>query len=161
MYFSSTRALLPQKRDGDVGKTKRGKNTKWMVVANGTGIPLTCSTHSAEKAEVKLAAETVDQAYRPKVLAPLIADKGYDSDELRDEMAEKNFLLISPHRQNRKRPSRKDGRRMRRYSLGWSVERTIFCIGQFRLVVVRYEYHSQIDQALIQLACGYICLRRF
>jgi transposase len=87
-----------------------------MVVADGTGIPLACSTHSAERAEVKLAAEVVDQAYYPEVPTPLIADKGYDSDELRDELAEKNFLLISPHRQNRKRPSRQDGRRMRRYS---------------------------------------------
>jgi hypothetical protein len=44
-----------KKRGEDVGKTKRGKRTKWMVVADGTGIPLACSTHSAERAEVKLA----------------------------------------------------------------------------------------------------------
>lgn len=84
-----------------------------MVVADGTGLPLACSTHSAERAEIKLAAEAVDQVYHPKILTPLIADKGYDSDELRDELAEKNFSLNSPHRQNRKRPSRQDGRRMR------------------------------------------------
>jgi hypothetical protein len=54
-----------------------------MVVADGTGIPLACSTHSAERAEVKLAAEVVDQAYYPEVPTPLIAEKGYDSDELR------------------------------------------------------------------------------
>ncbi len=103
-----------KKRGEDVGKTKRGKGTKWMVVADGTGIPLACFTHSAERAEVKLASESVDQAYHPEVPTPLIADKGYDSDELRDELAEKNILLISPHRQNRTRPSRQDGRRMRR-----------------------------------------------
>jgi transposase len=136
--------LLTQKRGEDFGKTKRGKNTKWMVVADGTGIPLACSNHSAKRAEVKLAAETVDQACYPKVPTPLIADKGYDSDELRDEMAEKNVLLISPHRQNRKRTSRQDGRRMRRYSRRWIVERTISWIGQFRRGVVHYEYHSQI-----------------
>ena len=132
-----------------------------MVVADGTGIPLACSTHSAERAEVRLASETVDQARYPEVPTPLIADKEYDSDELRDELAENNFLLISPHRQNRKRPSRQDGRRMRRYSRGWIVERTISWIGQFRRLVVRYEYYSRIYQAFMQLACGYICLRRF
>ncbi len=68
-------------------------------MANGTGIPLTCSTHSTERAEVKLVSETVDQARYPEVPPPLIADKGYGSDELRDELAETNFLLISPHRQ--------------------------------------------------------------
>ncbi len=80
--------MLPQKRGEDVGKTKRGKGTKWMVVADGTGIPLACSTHSAQRAEVKIAAETVDQDCYPEVPTPLIADKGNDSDELRDELAE-------------------------------------------------------------------------
>jgi hypothetical protein len=46
-----------------------------MVVADGTGIRLACSTHSAERAEVKLAAETVDQAYYPEAPTPLSADK--------------------------------------------------------------------------------------
>jgi hypothetical protein len=31
-----------KKRGADVGKTKRGKGTKWMVVADGQGIPLAC-----------------------------------------------------------------------------------------------------------------------
>jgi hypothetical protein len=125
-----------------------------MVVADGTGIPLACSTHLAERAEVKLASETVDQARYPEVPTPLIADKGYDSDELRYELAEKNFLLISPHRQNHKRPSCQDGRRMRRYSRRWIVERTISWIGQVRRLVVRYKYYSRIYQAFIHLACG-------
>lgn len=67
-------------------------------MADNTGITLACSTHSAQRTAFKLAAETVDQANHPKVPTPLIAGKGSDSDELRDEMAEKNFLLISPHR---------------------------------------------------------------
>jgi IS5 family transposase len=96
------------------------------------------------EAEVKLGSETVDQAYHPEITTPLNADKGYDSDELRDELAEKKFLLISPHRQNRKRPSGQDGRRMRRYSRRWIIERTISRTGQFRRLVVRYEYHSRI-----------------
>jgi hypothetical protein len=91
MNFSFTKALLPQKRGEDVGKIKRGEGARWMVVADGTGIPLTCSTHSTEKAEVKLVSETVDQARFPEVPPPLIADKGYGSDELRDEFAEKSF----------------------------------------------------------------------
>ena len=51
-------------------------------MADGTRIPLACSTHSAERAEIKLAAETVALADHPMVPTPLIANKGYDRDEL-------------------------------------------------------------------------------
>jgi transposase len=33
---------------------------------------------------------------------------------------------------------------MRRYSRRWIIERTISRTGQFRRLVVRYEYHSRI-----------------
>lgn len=46
--------------------------------------------------EVKLATETVDQAYHPKLPKLLIADKAYDSDKLRDEMADKFFCSFLP-----------------------------------------------------------------
>ncbi len=62
--------------------------------ADGTGIPLTCSTHSTERDGVKLASETVDQARYQEFPTPLVADKGYDNDELRDELADKTFYLF-------------------------------------------------------------------
>jgi hypothetical protein len=39
-----------------------------------------------QRVEVKLAAESVDQTYYPKVPISLIADKGYDSDEVSNEL---------------------------------------------------------------------------
>src|SRR6202051_1071689 len=36
-----------EKRGCGVGKTKRGKGTKWMVVVDGRGVPLGNSLHSA------------------------------------------------------------------------------------------------------------------
>lgn len=66
-----------------------------MVVADGKGIRLACLTHSAERTEFQLSAETVDQACRSKVPTPLIAKEGYDSDEIRDEMREKLFAHFS------------------------------------------------------------------
>ena len=44
-----------EKRGCGVGKTKRGKGTKWMVVVDGRGLPLGNYLHSASPAEVKLA----------------------------------------------------------------------------------------------------------
>jgi hypothetical protein len=48
-----------QKGSAGVGKTKRGKGTKWMVVVDGAGVPLGDHLHSASPAEVRLAEETL------------------------------------------------------------------------------------------------------
>ena len=48
-----------EKRGCGVGKTKRGKGTKWMVVVDGRGLPLGNYLHSASPAEVQLAETTL------------------------------------------------------------------------------------------------------
>ena len=61
-------SLLPKKGGSAVGKTKRGKGTKWMVLGDGQGIPLGIRLESASPAEVTLADATLEQVRlsRPK-----------------------------------------------------------------------------------------------
>src|SRR5271156_4335746 len=137
-----------EKRGCGVGKTKRGKGTKWMVVVDGRGLPLGNSLHSASPAEVKLAETTLatirvgrsHQAGRPRQ-KPLrvIADKAYDSDPLRKRLRRRGIELICPHKRNRVRPATQDGRALRRYKRRWIVERTNAWLGNFRRLVLRYD----------------------
>ncbi len=48
-----------QKGGAAVGKTRRGKGTKWMVVVDGADVPLGDYLHSASPAEVTLAETTL------------------------------------------------------------------------------------------------------
>ena len=48
-----------QKRGSEVGKTKRGKGTKLMVLADGSGLPLGGYLCSATPAEVTLVEDTL------------------------------------------------------------------------------------------------------
>ena len=48
-----------QKRGLCVGKTKRGKGTKWMVLVDGQGTPMGAHLDSASPAEVKLLETTL------------------------------------------------------------------------------------------------------
>jgi hypothetical protein len=86
------RQFFSRQKGGDaVGKTKRGKGTKWMVVVDGQGIPLGGTLHSANPAEVTvvegtLAAISVPRQHggRPRQKPQrVIADRAYDSDPLR------------------------------------------------------------------------------
>ena len=85
-----------EKRGSGVGKTKRGKGTKWMVVVDGAGVPLGNHLYSASPAEVRLAETTLaairvgrrHRAGRPRQKpVRVIADKAYDSDPLRKRLA--------------------------------------------------------------------------
>ena len=77
-----------KKRGDAVGKTKRGKGTKLMVVADGQGIPVGISLHSASPAEVTLVEETLDTVQvNDAQMMRLIADKAYDSAPLRKRLA--------------------------------------------------------------------------
>ena len=69
----------------------------------------------------------------------MIADKGYDSDALRERLRCRGMVLIAPHRSNRHRTLPQDGRVLRRYQKRWIVERSIAWLGNFRRLVVRYD----------------------
>src|ERR1035437_6719209 len=48
-----------EKGGSDVGKTKRGKGSKWMVVGDGQGLPLGIHVTSASHSEVTLVEQTL------------------------------------------------------------------------------------------------------
>lgn len=60
------RQLRTGKKGGlEVGKTKRGKGTKWMVLVDGQGIPLGALLASASPAEVNLLEPTLEKVRLP------------------------------------------------------------------------------------------------
>ena len=80
-----------EKGGSAVGKTRRGKGTKCMVVVDGNGIPVGAQLASAQLAECRLAESTLAAVKVPRQgrgrprshLKRIIADRGYDSDALR------------------------------------------------------------------------------
>jgi hypothetical protein len=89
-----------------VGKTKRGKGTKIMGIADGHGLPLAVCAERASPAEVKLATRTVAERFVADPPERLIGDQAYDSDRLDERMLEEyGTELIAPHRRGR-RPDR-------------------------------------------------------
>src|SRR5579859_6470834 len=150
-----------EKRGSKVGKTKRGKGTKWMVVVDGQGIPLGKHLGSASPGEVKLAETTLATIRIPNGCGRghprqkprrLIADKAYDSDPLRARLKRRGIQLIAPHKRNRVRKPTQDGRALRRYRRRWKIERTNAWLGNFRRLVVRYDRKLEIYEAFFHIA---------
>ena len=114
---------------------------------------------------MKLLEATLDDVQVPEApwIVPdyVVADRGYDADWLRDALEERGMELVCPHRRGRKRPSRQDGRTLRRYKRRWIVERTFAWLGNFRRLLVRHERYINMFRAFVHVACILIALRQF
>jgi len=148
-----------QKGGSAVGKTKRGKGTKIMAIADRSGLPVSAWITSASPAEVTLVEDTLDHGFLPEDPERLIGDKAYDSDGLDQRLwEERGVEMISPNRSNRKRVTQ-DGRPLRRYVRRWKVERLFAWMHNFRRLVIRYERHPENFQGFVHLGCLCILLR--
>ena len=141
-----------------MGKTKRGKGTKIMGIADSHGLPLALRTESASPAEVKLVEPTLEERVVADVPERLIGDKAYDSDRLDQAlMQDYGIEMIAPNRA--KRTATQDRRPLRRYIRRWKIERLFAWLFNFRRLVVRYEYHAENFQGFVHLAAAVILLR--
>ena len=144
-----------------MGKTKRGKGTKLMAVADGTGFPIALSVGSASPHEVRLVEETLDKRLVEEKPERLIGDRAYDSDPLDEKLAEQGILLIAPHKRNRKKPKTQDARVLRRYRRRWKVERLFAWLQNYRHILVRYDRFLENYLAFVHLACIIIFIRNY
>jgi len=145
-----------------VGKTKRGKGTKILAIADACGLPVAAHVESASPHEVKLVEATIDSGFTRYAPDKLVGDKAYDSDRLDEQLLhERGVEMIAPHRRGRKKSTTQDGRKLRRYRRRWKVERLFAWLQNFRRIVVRYEYHPENFLGMVQLGCIIILLRFF
>jgi transposase len=152
-----------------VGKTKRGKGTKWMVLIDGAGTPLGLHLDSASPGErqlleATLATVAVSRAHHPghqrRHPDRLIADKGYDSNEVRASLAARGIEPIIPAQSNHPNATHQDGRKLRRYRHRWIAERTFAWLGWSRRLLVRHEGLLTVYAAFFHVACLMLTLRQ-
>ena len=144
-----------------VGKTKRGKGTKLMVIADAAGLPLAVHAASASPHEVTLVEATLAQTLTLGRPRRLIGDRAYDSDPLDQRLAAQGIEMIAPHRSNRSKPPTQDARVLRRYSRRWKIERLFAWLNKYKRVLVRWDRFVEHFLGFVHLACAMILMRRY
>ena len=135
---------------------------KLEVVTDARGLPLGMSVAAANTCEQELLVPALrDVPIEIPPGTPVIADKGHDSDPLRDNLEAERVMPIIPHRRNRVRASRNDGRRLRRYRRRWKIERTNAWLHCYRAVAVRWSHYVFMYAGLVYLAFIHMALKRF
>ena len=134
--------------------------SKHHLICDGGGIPLKVITTGGNVNDVSTACDLVDSIppvagrpgrprHRPDVL---LADKGYDSDRLRRELARRRIVPVISYRGTKGIQGLG--------KLRYVVEQTLALLHQFKRLAVRWEHHLDLHDALVSLACALICRRR-
>jgi len=130
----------------EVGKTKRGAETKLMAVADSQGVPIAAYLASASLREVTSAQATLDDRFVVEPPQRLVGDKAYDSDRLDQALLQEAIELIAPHWSNRYQLTQ-DRRPLRRYRQRWKAERLFAWSHNFRCLMVRRERYPKTSSA--------------
>jgi transposase len=142
-----------------------------MLIVDGSGLPLGFYLDSATSAEVRLAEQTLGTIHvvrprgRPKQRPKkLVADRGYDSNDLRRSLRRRGIQMCIPPRRRPATWRAKRGRpvvaRTEDYRQRFTVERSFAWLGNFRRLLIRWERYVGIYRAFYTVAVLLVCLRR-
>lgn len=85
-----------------------------------------------------------------------VADKAYDSDAIREDLADRKIVAAIPARANRKDPRPHDPAKYRQRN---KVERLFGKLKQFRRIATRYEKLGCTFLALVKLVAAFVMTR--
>ncbi len=131
-----------------------------MAICDGNSLPVAVGVHSASPSEMKLAEGTFKGRLVRERPAVMVADRGYDSNAVRNFFVECGVEPIIPARKNNRRATHQDGRRLRRYRKRWKIERLNAWLQNDRRLVTRYERNPENFLGFVELSCMKIMLRR-
>ena len=87
----------------------------------------------------------------------LLGDKGYDSDDIRNDLADRGIEPVIPPRSNRKTPIEYDREAYKRRNL---IERCVNRLKQFRRIATRYEKTARAYLSMLCIAAARLWINR-
>ena len=136
-----------------MGRSRGGLTTKIHALVDANGLPITLKLTEGQAHDGRSAADMLDTLGDGDVL---LADRAYDSDQLRQTLAQRGaWANVKPM------PNRKNIPAFSRFLYRYRnlVERFFSKLKHFRAIATRYEKHAENYLALIKLASARIWMR--
>jgi transposase len=137
-----------------LGRSRGGFSTKIHLRTNAKGDPLAFEVTGGEAHEVKGYGALM--GLHDTNPSRLLGDKGYDSDEIRDDLATRGIAPVIPPRSNRKTPVEYDRDAYKRRNL---IERCVNRLKQFRRIATRYEKTARAYLSMLCLAAARLWIK--
>lgn len=136
-----------------IGKSVAGNTTKIHMAVDACGLPIDFEITGGEVHDCKIAPEFIG---RIPAADYIIADKGYDSEELRELIRKKSSTPIIP---------RKSNSIIGNTDMDWClykyrhlVENVFARLKHFRAIATRYDKLKRNYSSMVALACGFLWL---
>lgn len=138
--------------------------TNISLLTEKHGLPLTNMTFKGNRNDIVCAEATMNKLRvgAKRRVAELNADKGYESQAFRRKLAKRGTKTNIPERhfKHRRKRGRKPHMDKTNFKFRAFVERSNAWLKSFRKLRYRYERKRGMFQAVVDLACLLICLRR-
>jgi transposase len=138
-----------------IGKSAGGPTTKIHMAADAHGNPIDFEVTGGEVHDAKAADKII--AKMSKNAENFIADKGYDSDAIRDQARAKGAQPIIPRRSNSDKPNQEFDPDLYKYR--HLVENLFAKLKHFRSIATRFEKLARNFKAMVYIACTLLWMR--
>lgn len=139
--------------DEGIGKSVAGNTTKIHMAVDSYGLPIEFYITGGEVHDSKAAPMLIDMLPTSDYI---IADRGYDSEALREQIRNKNAIPVIPRKKNSK---------VGNADIDWClykyrhlVENVFARLKQYRGIATRYDKLKRNDESTLALACSMIWL---
>ena len=136
-----------------IGRARGGRGTKVHAVCDGLGYPLAVALTAAQEHDAPQAAGLLEG----QAAGQVVADRGYDSDALRETIKAKGAEPVIPGRKTRKVAVEYD---QHCYGSRHGIENFFCRIKDHRRVATRYEKTAAKFAAMVMLSCILVWLQR-
>jgi len=136
-----------------IGKSCAGDTTKIHVAVDGYGFPIEFEITGGEFNDCSAAPDLIAKLPDAKAI---VADKGYDSECIWEQITKKGARAVIPRKRNALKSN---------VDMDWSfykyrhlVENTFARLKQYRAVATRYDKLKRNFESMVTMACGYLWL---
>lgn len=147
----STGAVSGQ--EAAIGKSRAGNTSKIHMVVDAHGNPIEFEVTGGQINDCSVAPDLISKL--PKG-GHVIADKGYDSNQIRDLILETESIPVIPRRKNSSQSN--DDIDWCLYKYRHLVENVFARLKHFRSIATRYDKLKRNFQGMLALACSYLWL---
>ena len=136
-----------------IGKSVGGNTTKIHMAVDACGFPIEFDLTGGEIHDSKAASELIDRLPRADYT---VADKGYDSENIREQIRKKNSTPVIPRKKNSKAGNADVDWGLYKYR--HLVENIFARLKHFRAIATRYDKLKRNYASMLAMACSYIWL---
>lgn len=130
-----------------IGKSRGGNSTKIHLAVDSYGLPVCFKLSGGQVNDIVHAEELINQSPKSSYV---VADKGYDSEKLREYVQEKGAIPVIPRRKSNKKGN--DDIDWCLYKYRHLVENAFGRIKNFRAIATRYDKLEQNFASMVALA---------